>query len=409
MRWLVVFLLVLAGGALALLLLVTDSRPLVERGESISPDAVAQARRLLLTNDPRRMRAGEQRRAAIPATLIDEAANYLASRVLRGRGALVMGEDMAEVRLTRRIQLPIMDRFLNLRAVVNETNGEPRVAAAAIGGTAIPARLAEFVLAATVRALGYEREWSLGRGAVRRLTFEPAQQAVIVDFVWAPELLDRARSLAIAPAALPRFQHAQTTLAALLDHHRPRAQVPLTSVLAPMLAVTDQQAPERRRIALLVMAFHLAGKNLTNIIPDASRWPRARAVTLTMANREDSAQHFVISAALAAWAGEPAAEAIGLYKELDDARHGSGFSFADLAADRAGTRFGELLARQPERIDALLQGRIGDNDLLPSLAGLPEYLAQRELQTRFGGPGSPAFRKVVDEIDRRIAAMPLYR
>ena len=407
-RW-AVFLLALAGGALALPWLLTDRQPLVERGEAISPDAVAQARRLFLTNDPRRMRAGEQRRAAIPATLIDEAANYLASRVLHGRGMLAMGEDRAEVRLTWRVDLPIADRFLNIRAVVNETNGEPRIAAAAIGGLAIPARLAEFVLAAAVRVLGYGREWSLARGAVRRLTFEPAQQVMIVDFVWAPELLDRARSMAIAPADLPRFRQAQTTLVARLDQYRPQAQVPLTSILASMLAVTEPPSSAQRRVALLVLAFHLAGKNLAHIIPDASLWPRARAVTLTLAGREDSAQHFIVSAALAAWAGEPAADAIGLYKELDDARFGSGFSFADLEADRAGTRFGELLIRRPERIDALLAGKLNDADLLPSLAGLPEYLSQREFQRRFGGPGSPAYQKTAEEIDRRIAALPLYR
>ncbi len=409
MRWLLFVVLLLLAGAGALSVALTEGEPLVTRGETISPGAVAQARRLFLFNDPRRMRPGEQRRVALPATLVDEGINYLASRALRGRGALALGEDTAELRLTRRLPLPVVDRYLNLRVVVGEATGEPRIAAAALGKLAIPASLAEFALAAAIRAAGYEREWSLARGAVRRLTFEPARQVLVVDFVWAPELLARARSLAVAPADLPRFRQAQTTLAALLDRHRPDARLALTSVLAPMLAVTDGQPPEQRRVALLVLAFHLAGKNLANIVPDAARWPRARPVTLMLANREDSAQHFVISAALAAWAGEPVADAIGLYKELDDARFGSGFSFADLAADRAGTRFGELLARQPERIDALLQQAPGDADLLPSLAGLPEYLPQREFQRRFGGAGSPAFQKIADEIDRRVAALPLYR
>ena len=34
-------------------------------------------------------------------------------------------------------------------------------------------------------------------------------------------------------------------------------------------------------------------------------------------------------------------DVIGLYKEIEDSRGGSGFSFNDIAADRAGTRFGE--------------------------------------------------------------------
>lgn len=405
MRGLLVFLLAIAGGASALLLLVTDSRPLVERGESISPDAVAQARRLLLTNDPRRMLPGEQRRVALPATLVDEGINYLASRVLHGRGALVMKEDAAEIRLTRHVSLPIMDRFLNLRAVVDEAAGEPRIAAAALGDLAIPARLAEFALAAVVRAFGYEREWTLARGALRRLTFEPGRHAVIVDFVWAPELLNRARSVAIDAAELPRFEHAHRTLVALLDHKTPGTALPLREVLKPMLGNDGRQ----RRAALLVLALYVAEKDLAQLIPVARQWPRPHRVTLTLRDREDSAQHFVGSAALAAWAGEPVAQAIGVYKEIDDARHGSGFSFADLEADRAGQRFGELVLRQPERIDALLRTDFADTDLMPAQEGLPEYLYQPEFRRRYGGPGTPAYRAVEAEIERRLATLPLYR
>jgi hypothetical protein len=130
---------------------------------------------------------------------------------------------------------------------------------------------------------------------------------------------------------------------------------------------------------------------------------------LILGGRYDSAQHFVISAALAAWAGEPLAEAIGTYKELADARHGYGFSFADLAADRAGTAFGELLVARSPRVAALLASEFSDADLLPPLDGLPEYLRQREFRQRFGGPGQPAYEQQSAEIERRLQSMPLYR
>ncbi len=95
---------------------------------------------------------------------------------------------------------------------------------------------------------------------------------------------------------------------------------------------------------------------------------------ITLAGRHDLAQHFVISATLAAWSGEPVADAIGLYKELDDARRGLRISFVDLAADRAGTRFGEILARNPGRLAEQLASGLSEHDLLPSLGNLPEYL-----------------------------------
>ena len=62
---------------------------------------------------------------------------------------------------------------------------------------------------------------------------------------------------------------------------------------------------------------------------------------VTLDGREDFAKHFIVSAAIAAFADTALADAIGLYKEIDDARYGSGFSFNDIAADRAGTKFGE--------------------------------------------------------------------
>jgi hypothetical protein len=103
------------------------------------------------------------------------------------------------------------------------------------------------------------------------------------------------------------------------------------------------------------------------------------------------------------------AEAIGLSKELDDARHGSGFSFTDLAADRAGTRFGELITQHPDRLDLLLRADFDDDEIMPALAGLPEDLSQHKLQKQFGGSGSPAYQRMTDEIGRRLDLMPLYQ
>lgn len=128
-----------------------------------------------------------------------------------------------------------------------------------------------------------------------------------------------------------------------------------------------------------------------------------------MLGRYDSAQHFGVSAALAAWAGEPAANAIGVYKEIDDSRHGSGFSFADLAADRAGTRFGELVVADSPRLEQALRGPLRDADLVPALAGLPEYLPEAEFRRRYGNADNAAYRRLSTDIEDRLAALPLYR
>ena len=393
-------------GAGVLLFAAIDTKPLVDRSETVSTDAIDQARHLLLANDPRRLRAGEERSAVIPAALLDEGINYVATRVLHGRGALSLEQDAAEIRLS--VRLPGKPGYLNLRATVPEAAGEPRIAAASIGDVPLPAFVADAALSLALGALGYEQQWRLARDAIRELAFDPARGVIEVRYVWNPELLDSARAAALAPADVDRIREAHAAFAELLENKHRGERVPLAEVLAPLMS-GHGQARAQRRAALLVLASSLAGGNLAAIIPDAASWPQPPRVALTLRGRYDSAQHFVVSAALAAWAGEPVATAIGLYKELEDARRGSGFSFADLMADRAGTRLGELVAADPQNLDQVLAGDLTDADLLPPLDGLPEFLPEAEFRRRYGGPGEPAYEKVADEIERRLSGLALYR
>ena len=406
LAWLAGTLLLLVLAAGGLLLAAIERQPLVSRGATVAPLAIAQARWLFQSNDPRRLRPGEARQTAIPVALIDEGINYAASRGLHGRGGLLLSGDAAEIRLS--LRLP-GEHYLNLRASIPPGPGEPHLASAALGALPLPAGLLELALAAAIESAGYGREWQLARGAIRDLNFDAANQRIVVSYVWEPAILERARAIALDPADLARIRAAQQQFAALLDHHARGAKVALPEVLQAMLAGDGEHLRQQRRAALLVMAAYLAEKDLAALIPEARAWPRPRQVMLILAGRYDSAQHFVISAALAAWAGEPVADAIGVYKELADSRHGSGFSFADLAADRAGARFGEGLNRDDAKLQAALHNPLREADLIPSLAGLPEYLGARDFKRQFGDPSSPAYQRLNAEIEQRLAALPLYR
>lgn len=405
-RWLLLVLLLPPALLAAAALVAFEREPLVNRDETISPGAILQAKALFRANDPRQMHRGEQRSVSIPLALLDEGVNHLASRGLRGRGAaLIEDAEAGEIRLT--VRLP-GNWFANLRARIKATDDGPRIAGASLGKLPIPARLANALIDAGADAAGYGREWLLVRRSIRSLSFDPTRKLVSATYIWAPEILDRARSLALPAGDLARLQGSHERLAELLAGTRIDVKLPLTDILSPLLAITGDERFQQRRSALLVLAIYLAGKDLTALAPAARGWKRLPARELTMNGRQDSAQHFVVSAALAAWAGEPLADAIGLSKEMDDARHGSGFSFADLAADRAGTRFGELVARQSPRLDEALRQPLDDKLLIPSQEGLPEYLQEQEFRRRYGGPGSPAYQGLMDEIQRRLDGLALY-
>jgi hypothetical protein len=48
------------------------------------------------------------------------------------------------------------------------------------------------------------------------------------------------------------------------------------------------------------------------------------------------------------------------------------------------------------------------DDFFPEAADLPENLPDEELQSVYGGVGGNRYRRVVDEIERRVAACPAY-
>ena len=97
---------------------------------------------------------------------------------------------------------------------------------------------------------------------------------------------------------------------------------------------------------------------------------------------------------------------VGIAKELMDATPGgTGFSFVDLTADRAGTLFAEAATRSPEAARAM-QSRVRNGvkiaDFCPEVVGLPEGLSRDEFQADYGGLGGAGTREVVEEIRRRL-------
>lgn len=396
---LVLFLLIVAA---ALLVLATDDTPEVRRDATLSPTAIAQARWLFLSNDPRRLKAGEVRRVGIPASLFDQGVNYLASRRLPARGAFTIDGQRALIRIS--LPLPAA-RYANLSLAIDAPAGQPRLASAQLGIVPLPTVLVGALATSAIAASGFQRELELARNALQAVEFDSAGQRVLVTYSWEPALLDRARNIAFDPQDLAALQAAQTDFAASLAYHANGARIPLPDILGPLLKERDRSG---RRAVLLVLSAYLAEKNLANLVPQAAQWPKVRPVMLTLLGRHDSAQHFAISAALAAWAGEPIADAIGVYKEIADARHGSGFSFADLAADRAGTRFGEAINRESPTLAVRLATPLADQDLIPALDGLPEYLRESEFRRRYGQIDSPAYRELLADIEQRIAALPIH-
>jgi hypothetical protein len=135
--------------------------------------------------------------------------------------------------------------------------------------------------------------------------------------------------------------------------------------------------------------------------------------SVTLRGRSDWPRHYFLSAAIAQLSAESVSDAMGLLKEeLDVDKGGSGFSFSDLLADRAGTMF-SVAATRDEQTALAMQERLRAgfrvDDFFPKAADLPEGITDLELQEKYGGVGGEAYRRLVEDVERRLSSCAALR
>jgi hypothetical protein len=427
LRWLLrlfvllLFVVPLAVGVLAWKAL--EKAPLVRQDVAFTPAHIERARALLARHDPRTLRPGVLRTLVLTESELDLAANYLASRWSRGSSRVALLEGSADLAASFEMPVNPVGRFLNVQATLVQTPGLPALASLRIGQLEVPPALRDWLVRQAIGYLQSRADVDAATGMVRSVVM--GGQSLRLQFVWNDRALDQLRAALVPPAEQQRLEAYQRRLVALAaDGAASRSALRLEALLEPLLALAEQRSSgtgtgtgsgdwaAEHRAAIVALAFYVNGQGLDAIVPDAKAWTPPVPRRVLMAGRTDTPLHFMVSAAVAASAGSPLADAVGLYKELADARGGSGFSFNDLAADRAGTRFGAL-AVQPAlaapRLQRLRARGLREADLLPDIRDLPEFLGEDEFKRRFGGVDQPAYRRVVSDIERRIGALALYR
>ncbi|MFW5692905.1 MAG: hypothetical protein ACOCWL_01685 [Thermoguttaceae bacterium] len=161
-------------------------------------------------------------------------------------------------------------------------------------------------------------------------------------------------------------------------------------------------------LALAILLGHPRVESFVGSIGDAElrRPARVYLQRARLRGRRDWVQHFFVSAGLAVLSSPAASDGVGLLKEeIDAGPGGTGFSFADLLADRAGTEFAHTATRNAaaaRRMQQRLAGGFAIGDVFPPADGLPEGISDARLQAEYGGVGGPKFRAVLDDIERRL-------
>lgn len=372
---------------------------------------------------------GDAMRLNLPVAQLNALAFDVAQQVVSGRVAVKpIDRQWVKVDVSMPTDKTPLNRYvpgawINLQTewwVGNK--GQFRLERVTWGHLPVPVVLVRWVFQRGLASQDLTALMEIGLESLQHIKVQP--KLIQVDWQWRDDLRARTFAALIPTSEVARLKHHQEALAQYMEDAVPVAQqhggyMPLLHILKPMFHLAQQRTMAQlvhpsgdtpsamlpvleNRAALLVMSLHAMHIHPSELIPQAKDWPVPLPYTLTLRARVDFAQHYLLSALIASGAGGRVADFIGLYKEKLDKISGSGFSFNDVAADRAGIRFG-----QRARLSAqLLQARVlmGDDEdyFMPDVADMPQFLTAQEFGDRFTGRNQGAYEAMLVQIDQRI-------
>ncbi len=214
--------------------------------------------------------------------------------------------------------------------------------------------------------------------------------------------------------------HYYNQLLALSRYTRGIDQVSVFDYLKPLYIAAKTQsllnnAVEENTNALLALGLYAGDHNLRRFLSHVTSIEIShlnRPPVVVLADRRDLMLHFIYSAIIQILSTKSLSISIGELKEISDLDSGgSGFSFADLAADRAGIHFITMATDRKggaEFLQSFLANANSERSFFPDIFGLEEQLSLSEFEIEYQDTDSKAYKITVQEIDRRIRLLSLY-
>jgi hypothetical protein len=378
---------------------------------AITVEDVDRALHLLKRHDPRGKLPGILRSATLTQRDLVLLGSLGLQRFGEPRLQLALQPGIARLQISLRLPSPALAGWFNLEAVWQDSAGLPSLQRLTLGQLQVPVWLANLALPGLVALLDLRAQSVLAQQWVSHVGFD--RQQLTLDYALPDNPQQALAGGLMTPEEQARLKIYTQRLASLSAELATTGPVSLSRLLPPMFALATQRSTDKasaareNRAALTALAILVNDQALPGLVNDIPRPAGARPLSVTLLGRHDTPQHFLVSAVLSARGGGALADVIGLYKEVSDSRGGSGFSFNDLAADRAGTRLGLLAVGDPVAFQARLAAGVLEADLMPQVDDLPESMSALEFRQRFGGVGAPAYRQMMDNIESRLDGIRL--
>ncbi len=384
-------------------------------GWSLTHNDIARARKILYEGS--KMKPYELGTIELTESDLNLAGNYLLNRYIKSAVHIQLKNNKLRFNVTATLPENILGKYLNIsfRLGNDDIYELPGITKFKVGKLLLPAKFAAFIIDAVIQNSSLNEYFILATRPIKAVRID--DEKISITYNSNAETLQKARNFLAHSSDNPAQNIYQKKLAEIVANHDPEWRLSLAELLQPMFELAYRRsslknAIEENRLIIMTVNDYVNKQEAKKILSaTASKPDKSDQYAAFMYKRIDLAQHFIGSAALTASVSGQLAKVVGEQKELSDADSGSGFSFIDLAADKAGTRFGEWATSSPEnarKIQKAMSGIKSYSDFMPDPRDLPEKMDAAEFKEHYGDLNSPAYKEISKQIEARIAATPIY-
>ena len=400
--------------ALLIVFGISDT-PTVAIGWTLTHDDIVRAKKILYEGS--KTKPDEIGTIELTQPDINLAANYLFNRYRKSAVKIELKDNIVRFVVTMTLPKNYLGQYLNISfRFGNEGNNElPSLKKFKAGELLLPAKFSAFVIDNIIRHTSLNEYFILATRPIRSIIID--QEKVTISYHSSLENLIQAQNVLADGGKNNDLDIYQQKLTDVIAQHDSTWRLSLADLLKPLFTLAYQRsnlenAIDENKMAIITINNYVNRKETKKFLslPLATLSTDKRYPTF-LYKRIDLAQHFIGSAAITASMNNQISKTVGEEKELSDAQGGSGFSFVDLAADKAGTRFGEMATSSPESARKL-QKKISEikdyTDFMPDPSDLPEHMDDTEFKRRFESVDSAIYQELSKKIDERITATPIY-
>ncbi len=395
----------------ALVIYATDHRPAITNTWYLTSQDIQRAKEIVGTT---RLRRRGVKKLVLNENDLNIAASYILKPFVNAYSRINLEPDKINFSFSIKLPKNILGNYLNINFSLYKQQGFPQIRNLSFGRLAIADEFAGLILENIIKHSQLNQYFILLGKHLKGITIKPNQ--IIITYFMTPASYIEAQNFLLEHAEENNIYAVyQRKLNEILRAHNRRTRLSLADLLKPLFQLASQRSTletaiaENRAIIYIVSAYVNSREVFKFLSYDRRRRPIIYRVYLY--GRTDLAQHFMALAAITSSGSTYLAHLLGLEKEIFDSKGGSGFSFVDLAADRAGMYFGKMATSSPENALHFQKAMAEIKDyraFMPEARDLPERMNADEFRIRFQSVYSPAYQEVLKKIDARIKASPLY-